>query len=63
MIQSKFYIDKYGNKGYDKKIYQKLMLNKLKVNGRSYPYLYPIGDLAQGSFHKASMSAPTKEAF
>jgi hypothetical protein len=35
----------YENKGYDRKTYPKLVLNRLKGNGRFYPYLYPIGDL------------------
>ncbi len=33
MIQTKFNFDKYENKGYDKKTYPKLVLNKLKVMG------------------------------
>jgi hypothetical protein len=52
----------YGNKGYDKKMYPKLVLNKIEGNGRSYPYLYPIGDLVQEASIKASMNAPTKKA-
>jgi hypothetical protein len=33
----------YGNKGYDKKMYQKLMLNKLKVMGGPTPIYTPLG--------------------
>ncbi len=32
---------------------KKIMTRKgTQGNGRSYPYLYPIGDLIQGKFHK-----------
>jgi len=27
-------------------------VEQTKINRRSYPYLYPIGDINQGSFHK-----------
>jgi hypothetical protein len=37
----------YENKGYDKKMYQKLGWT-IENNGRSHSYLYPIKDLAQG---------------
>jgi hypothetical protein len=48
----------YENKVYDRKMYPKLMLNILKLMGRftvyglGTPYLYPIGELVQGSFHR-----------
>jgi hypothetical protein len=45
----------YENKSYDMKTYPKLVLNTLKVMGGPtlfIPYLYPIGDLIQRSFHK-----------
>jgi hypothetical protein len=32
-----------------KKTIPKIGVEQTKGNGRSYPYLYPIGDLAQGS--------------
>jgi hypothetical protein len=35
-----------------KKIVSKTNVERTKGNGRSYPYLYPIGDLAQGGFQK-----------
>jgi hypothetical protein len=33
----------YGNKGYDKKMYSKLVLNKLKVMGGPTPIYTPLG--------------------
>jgi hypothetical protein len=40
-------------------------VGQIKSNGKSYPYLYPIGDLLKEAsvdiFIKASMCAPTKE--
>jgi hypothetical protein len=41
----------------------KINVEQTKGNGRSYPYLYPIGNLIQRSSIKASMYAPTKEVF
>jgi hypothetical protein len=52
----------YENKGYDKKTYQKLVLNKLKVMKGPTPILYPIGDLTQGSFHKNLLVCIGQEA-
>jgi hypothetical protein len=43
----------YENKGYDKKNVPKIGVEQIKDNGRFYPYLYPIRDLAQRSFHKS----------
>jgi hypothetical protein len=45
-------IESYKNKGYDKKIVPKIGVEHIENNGRSYPYLCPIGDLVQRSFHK-----------
>jgi hypothetical protein len=53
----------YENKGYDKNVYPELDVEQTKNNGRSYPYLYLIRDLAQGASIEASMCAPIKEAF
>ncbi len=39
------------NKVMIKKI-PKINIEQTEGSGRSYPYLYPIWDLAQGSFHK-----------
>jgi len=33
----------YENKGYDKKVYKKLVLNKLKVMGGPTPIYNPLG--------------------
>jgi hypothetical protein len=41
----------YGNKGYDKKMYQKMVMNKLKVMAGPTPIYTPLG-LAQGNFHR-----------
>jgi hypothetical protein len=30
----------------------KINVEQTKGNGKSYPYLYPIGDLVQGNFHR-----------
>ncbi len=29
----------------------KIKVKQIENNGKSYPYLYPIGDLIQGNFH------------
>jgi len=34
------------------RIVPKFSIEQIESNGRSYPYLYPIGDLAHGGFHK-----------
>jgi len=41
----------------------KASVERIKINGRSYPYLYPIEDLVQGNFYKGFHVAPIKEAF
>jgi hypothetical protein len=38
----------YENKGY----VPKTNVEYIEGNGRSYPYLYPIGDLVQRSFYR-----------
>jgi hypothetical protein len=35
----------YKNKGYDQKKVLKTSVEQIKGNGRSFPYLYPIGHL------------------
>jgi hypothetical protein len=52
-----------SKEGYKTSSYFILMLNRLKVMGRSYIYLYPFGDLAQRSFMEVFMCPPTKEVF
>jgi hypothetical protein len=42
----------YENKGYDKKSIPKINVEHIEGNGRSYFYLYSIGDLIQGNFHR-----------
>jgi len=46
----------YSNNVRRQKLWQenvpKTRVEQIKGSGRSYPYLYPIGDLTQGSFHK-----------
>jgi hypothetical protein len=52
MIQIEF----YSNNIWKWKLWQKNVpktnVEQTKGNERSYPYLYPIGDLVQGSFHR-----------
>jgi hypothetical protein len=43
MIQTKFILITYENKGYDRKMYPKLMLNKLEVMGEPTPIYTPLG--------------------
>ncbi len=54
----------YENKGYDKKSYPKLMLNKMKVMGDPTFIYTPLGiylkDLYKG-FHRGFHCAPIKE--
>jgi hypothetical protein len=45
--------------GYGVRSYFKLMLNKLKVMGVSYFYLYPFVNLVQRSFHESFHVPPT----
>jgi len=42
----------YENKGYDRNVYPQIGVEHTKNNGKSHPYLYPIRDLAQGTFHR-----------
>jgi hypothetical protein len=35
-------------------MYKKTNVEQIEGNGSSYPYLYPIGDLAQRSFHRGT---------
>jgi hypothetical protein len=42
-FEHNFILIMYGNKNYDKKMYPKLMLNKLKVMGGPTPIYTPLG--------------------
>jgi hypothetical protein len=52
MIQSKIYFDNVRKQKLWQESAPKTGVEQIKGNGRSYAYLYPIGDLVQGSFHK-----------
>jgi len=45
------------------KIVFKISVKYIKGNARSYFYLYPFGNLAQGTSKKVFMCALSKEAF
>jgi len=51
MIQSKLYFDKVWRQWLWQKNVSKTNVEQTKGDEKSYPYLYPIGDLVQGSFH------------
>jgi hypothetical protein len=53
---------KITNQGYGEKLYLRLVLNILKVIW-SYLYLYPFGDLVQGSFHEGFHMPTDKKSF
>jgi len=53
----------YENNGYDKKVYPKLVLNKLKVMKGPTPIYTPLGTWIKEASIETSMSALTKEAF
>jgi hypothetical protein len=55
------YFDNVSNKGYDKKTYSKLKLNKLKIMGGPIPIYIPLRTWFKEAFIKVSMCAPTKE--
>ncbi len=57
-----FILITYENKGYDKKMYSKLMLNRLKVMGGPTLIYTPLGTKLKEASIKVSMCAPTKEA-
>jgi len=59
MIQSEFYSDNIWKQRLWQENVPKISVQHTKGNGRSYPYLYPIGDLTQGSSITASMNALT----
>jgi hypothetical protein len=63
MIQIELYFDNVWKQRLWQKIVPKTDVEQTESSGRSYPYLYPIGNLAQGSLIEAPMCAPTKEAF
>jgi hypothetical protein len=42
-LKHNFIMIMYENKGYDKKMYQNLMLNRLKVMGGLIPIYTPLG--------------------
>jgi hypothetical protein len=56
----------YSNNVWKQKIWQenipKIDVEKIKSNGRFYPYLYSIKDLVQENI-QACMCASTKESF
>jgi hypothetical protein len=41
----------------------KTNVEQIEGNGRSFPYLYPIRDLVQGSFHKSFHVCINKGSF
>jgi hypothetical protein len=51
----------YENKGYDKKVYPKMVSNILNVMGGPTPIYIPLGFSSRKL--EASMCAPTKEVF
>jgi hypothetical protein len=61
MIQTKLYSDNVWKQRLWHESEPKIGVEQTKGNGRSYPYLYPIGDLIQEVFIKASMCALTKK--
>jgi hypothetical protein len=52
----------YENKGYDKKMYSKLMSNKLKVMRGPTPIYTPLGTKFKEASIEASMCPLTEEA-
>ncbi len=52
MIQTEFYHDDVSKQRLKQKKIPKIGVERIKGNERSYPYLYPIGDLVQRSFHR-----------
>ncbi len=52
-----------SEEGYKISTYFKLVLNKLKVTGRFYIYLYPFWDLVQRSFHRSFYVPTNKKSF
>jgi hypothetical protein len=52
MIQTKLYYNNIWIKGYDKKNAPKNGVEQTESNERSFPYLYPIANLVQGSLHR-----------
>jgi hypothetical protein len=59
-LKQNFFVITYENKGYDKKVYPKLVLNKLKVMGGPTFIYTPLGPTWRKPL-EASMSAPTEE--
>jgi hypothetical protein len=47
------YFDEVWKKKLRQEGVSKISVEQIESNWRSYPYLYPIGDLAQESFHKS----------
>jgi hypothetical protein len=58
-----FILVTYENKGYDKKLYPKLMLNRLNVVAGLTLIYTPSGTYLKDASIETPMSAPTKEAF
>jgi hypothetical protein len=52
MIQTRLYSDDIWKQRLKQVNVPKTNVEHIEGNGRSYPYLYPIVDLVQGSFHK-----------
>jgi Mor family transcriptional regulator len=61
-FKQNFILIAYENKGYDMKVYPKLVLNKMKVMGGPTPIYTPLGTSLKEASIEASMYAPTKEA-
>ncbi len=65
MTQMELYFDDISKQRSRQISVPKTGVGQIKSNGKSYPYLYPIGDLLKEAsvdiFIKASMCAPTKE--
>ncbi len=61
MIQTKFYFDDVWKQRLKQVNVPKIDVERIEGNGRSYPYLYPIGDLVLGSFRRG-FHALTKES-
>jgi hypothetical protein len=52
MIQIKIYFNNIWKQKLWHENIPKIVVEQTKSNGRSYAYLYPIGDLVQENFHR-----------
>jgi hypothetical protein len=52
MIQTELYSDDIWKQRLKQESVPKIGVEQTRGIGKSYPYLYPIGDLPQRSFHK-----------